>query len=103
MEKKIKEIAKLKENWDGYGARPIYPEVIENTRTFLNTIGERNDLEKDDITPTPYGSICIEFPKVSVEIGIHKIGWFALFDIDNISEGEDTDFLSIPEKLKELL
>lgn len=103
MEEKIKEIAKLGENWDGYGACPIYPEVIENTRTFLKTLGERNDLEKDDISPTPYGSICIEFPKVSVEIGIHQIGWFALFNIDNISDGEDTDFINLPGKLKELL
>ena len=103
LENRLNLIKNLEENWDGYGASIISPEVIENTITFLNTLGERSDIEEDDITPTPYGSIVVDLPKVSIEIGKKKIGWFSLNDDLNDSMGEDTDFINLPEKLKELL
>lgn len=103
LEKKIKRLGELEENWDGYGASSIPQAIVKNALTFLRTIGERDDLVEEDISPTPYGSITIDLSKVSVEIGIKQIGWFSFEPEGNDSLGEDTNFINLPEKLKELL
>lgn len=100
VETRLREIEALEDGWDGYGATSIPKEVMKNTRTFIKTLGI--NLAPDDITPTPYGSIEIDLERVSIEIGIKQIGWFE-YDGPNLSKGIDTDFLTIPEQLKELI
>ena len=79
----------------------VSPEVIENVRKFLKLLPTLPD--PDDVTPTPYGSVCIDYKnKGSIEIGYHQIGWFMLEGQGSESNGVETDFTSIPEDLWKL-
>ena len=115
----IKEISKLPKNWDGYGADEISIEVTNNADAFLdlvfdffrsigyNTFEKYNTPFRDiDITPTPYGSIVIDFQfnnyrTVSTEIGKDSIGWYCK-DVDGITSGPYTLSDIMPCNFKEL-
>lgn len=112
VKRRVREIATLKEGWDGFGATAISDQVIKNTFRLLDTIyNELSDINivPDDLTPTPYGSIEIDIETkkglVSVEIGKRKLGFFTKYinDEDFESEGEETDFKSIPSSLQRAL
>ncbi len=109
---RITEIAQLKDNWDGYGALSTYKDVVNNSYRFLDALFSEYgivNLDREDIYPTTYGSIVMEITSpvgmVSVEIGKHQIGFFTDFeeDCNFLSEGETTDFHSIPKQLHKAL
>lgn len=111
LKNRISEIDNLQDNWDGYGAVAPSRDVIKNAFKFVDCIIEEgfNAIKKEDIVPTPYGSIVLDFNTmkglVSVEIGLTQIGFFTEFADQNdlVSDGIDTDFRTIPEALKEAL
>lgn len=82
---KLKEIAKLKKNWGGYGEKPIPKAVIKDTKHILEGLG---DLPQPFIAPTADGEIQIEWEKedgLYLEIivsdrdeGWHDV-WFAQY------------------------
>jgi len=108
---RISEISNLTDNWDGYGAVAPDKEVVNNSFRFLDTLAKFgvNNIASDDIYPMPYGSIVMELNSpngmVSIEIGKHKIGFFTEFNQneDLSSEGEETDFKSVPGTLREAI
>lgn len=65
----------LADNWDGHGAVPPSAQAVGHATTLLNGLpGEwALRLHADDLTPTPYGTITVEWAAgadyVSVEIG----------------------------------
>jgi hypothetical protein len=83
IQDRLQAINNLPLNWDGQDAVQIKREVIKNTVLFLEIIGEKriNYLDLDNIMPTPYGTIELDWQKpdylISVEIGINKIGFFS--------------------------
>ena len=85
LEKKIEYISNLKQNWDGFGADTPSESVIFNSLKLLNKVPElvKSNLTKDDITPTPYGTIVFDFHNnletISIEIGDKQIGFFTDF------------------------
>lgn len=105
---KIEEIRCLPDNWDGYNASKIGVGTYNNTSLFIEKmdIDMLDMLSENDITPTPYGTITLNFRNkgnlVSVEIGENNIGFFTEFkgteDIEIDSERFIADYL--PEKLK---
>lgn len=111
VKNRISEIDHLSDNWDGFGG--IAPEslVIKNSFKFLDLLLNTgiDCIDSDDIYPTPYGSIVIELNSshglLSIEIGRQSVGFFTDFTKhENISsEGERTDFRSIPDNLLEAL
>ena len=111
LKNRISEIDNLKDNWDGYGAIAPSEIVIKNAFKFIDCILAEgfNAIEKDDIIPTPYGSIVLDFNTtrglVSVEIGLNQIGFFTEFVNQNdfASDGIITDFRTIPEDLEKAL
>lgn len=112
LKQRINEIRALDENWDGYGACRMPKLVINNTYRFIDTLYENLSeisIDPDNITPTPYGSIEIDLESqkglVSLEIGQNGIGFFTKYiKEDNIeSNGEKTDFKSIPEALQKAM
>jgi hypothetical protein len=78
-------LAKLKENWDGYGASPINQNAILNSISFLDLIPTSFNkmIDEDTITPTPYGTIVFDWENdkgiLSVEIGNTTMGFFTDF------------------------
>lgn len=109
LKNRISEIENLSDNWDMYGAIAPSKEVIKNAYKFSDSVINDNYLsiiKKEDIVPTPYGSIVMDFTSerglVSVEIGKTEIGFFTEFVDGNdfASDGIRTDFRSIPEALK---
>ncbi|MCH5167970.1 MAG: hypothetical protein J1F35_08840 [Erysipelotrichales bacterium] len=108
----IDKISKLEENWDCYDAVVPSEIVIENAKKFVSLIFNNGYkvFDKENIYPTPYGSIIIDIePKddyyVSIEIGKAAIGWFTKFGKNNypeelMSDIYETNFKSLPEELK---
>lgn len=107
LKNRISEIDNLQDNWDGYGAIVPSKTVIKNAFKFIDCILLEgfNFIKKDDIVPTPYGSIVFDFNTkkglVSVEVGTNEIGFFTEFVDQNdfASDGINTDFRTIPEDL----
>ena len=108
---RMRSIAAMQENWDGYGASAVPAVIIRNARRFLRTL-EVNGIAIEDATnvyPTPYGTIVIEVYNdrglVSMEIDRHHIGFFTDYRACGNwgSEGVATDFKEIPEQLRQHL
>ncbi len=76
--KNLNAFAKLPSNWDGYGAKPIKAETIQNIKTALNSF--RNIIPAPDLTPNPHGTVSLEwkttFGNSHLEIGINNLGLF---------------------------
>lgn len=111
VKNRISEIENLSDDWDGYDAVSPSHEVIKNSFKFVDCLLNMgiDTIDPEDIYPMTYGSVVIEINNsngmVSVEIGKHSIGFFTDFvRHENIySEGEGTDFRSIPKSLEEAL
>lgn len=111
VKNRISEIDHLSDNWDGYDAIAPSQLVIKNSFKFIDSLVKAgiDNIEPDDIYPMTYGSVVIELNNgngmISIEIGQHSIGFFTDFvRHENIySEGEETDFRSIPEDLRQAL
>ena len=109
LKNRISEISQLNDNWNGEGAVVPSEQVIKNAFKFIDCIlknGYNNYVKPEDIVPTPYGTIDMDFETgqglVSVEIGKSQIGFFTEYDTeeDFFSDGIDTDFRSIPSILQ---
>jgi hypothetical protein len=70
-----KDLALLENDWDGYGACAIDENVIEHTLFIFNQLPNAflKNINKEDILPTPNGTISIEwnngFNELLLEIG----------------------------------
>ncbi len=109
---KVSEFESLPANWDGHDAMPISGKVVFNANMFLKKLpGYYSDkLNIEDITPTPYGTIVMDWYNdaeelISIEIGKTKVGYFTEFHDSNnpFSEGIEFKSTSIPEELISLL
>lgn len=108
---RMRSIAVLHDNWDGYGASAVSTVIIRNARTFLRTL-QGKGIEIEDPTkiyPTPYGTVVIEVNNdrglVSMEIDQHRVGFFTDYRASGNwgAEGIETDFKEIPEQLRQHL
>lgn len=108
---RIEELRCLPENWDGYNASKIDIETYINSLSFIDCIDTSilNLLSETDITPTPYGTITMNFRKnenvVSVEIGEKSIGFFTEFEYLKNLEIESENFIAnhLPKELETAL
>ena len=106
---RLSEIGDLKDNWDGYGAIAVPAQIKNNAEKFLSLLSrlQVEITEADDIYPTPYGTIVIEYNNerglVSMEISQNQIGFFTDYPgCGNFgSKGIDTSFTEIPDQLKQ--
>lgn len=80
---KINSLANLLQNWDGFGADAIDRRAILNSNKFIQKLPSfiSSKLNKENITPTPYGTVVLDWKVgdelISVEIGETKIGFFS--------------------------
>ncbi|CAD5270657.1 MULTISPECIES: hypothetical protein [unclassified Imperialibacter] len=71
------------DNWDGYGAIKPLHKTIYNSILFATLLPDSllENLDIDEISPTPYGTIVIDFKGngslISVEIGEDEVGFFS--------------------------
>lgn len=49
------------DDWDGEGAKAVQPEAINNVSTILNRLMSDGLRLPDDILPTEFGTLCIEW------------------------------------------
>jgi len=107
FKQKIAKIYTLNNNWDGCGAiKPDY-DVYLNANDFLDKLDNKilNCLNEDNIIPTPYGTIVLDFQKesnlISVEIGEKQIGFFTEFSSGQNYESNGFNFplRSMPTEL----
>jgi hypothetical protein len=102
---RIESIRCLSDNWDGYGAIIPKYKVFQNTYQFLNLLS--NDislsLQPDHISPTPYGTLQLDWRKgsslLSVEIGVSKIGFFFPNSLTNPTLTPMASFSTAPRLL----
>jgi len=59
----VKGFNKLSENWDGYGAIPIYPETVRKVQWFLRVLPNEYlpFIDIGDISPCPNGTVVLDF------------------------------------------
>ena len=112
LKNRISEISHLDYNWNRDGSVVPSEQVIKNAFKFMDCIlilGYANYVKPEDIVPTPYGTIDVDFETgqglVSVEIGKDQIGFFTEYvgKEDVLSDGIKTDFRTIPEILQQAL
>lgn len=71
------------DNWDGHGAIKPLHRTIYNSILFTKLLPDSllEILDLDEISPTPYGTIVIDFngngSLISVEIGEEEVGFFS--------------------------
>ncbi len=107
LKERINVFKNFKENWDGYNGVQPSSKVIYNSIKFIDCLSSPmlSKLNENYITPTPYGTIVIDFKEsnnvVSVEIGETKIGFFTeLEDYDNtIIENKNFNENIFPKEL----
>jgi hypothetical protein len=100
-EKTLNRFAKLEPNWDGYGARPINPAVIQEARDLIARIADHIN-EAPVIVPTPRGSIQLEWHRgprcleleFESKVMIHYLKW------DPAAGIEDENLVTIYEERK---
>lgn len=105
MLNRLIDIADLSDNWDCYDAVPVKETTLLNAVRFLTAVFSSDEYvlpEPDDIYPTPYGSLVIEFNTedglVSTEVGNSDFGFFTDFTSkENYGvEGYTNDFVNNP-------
>ncbi|TXH31504.1 MAG: hypothetical protein E6Q96_00065 [Cyclobacteriaceae bacterium] len=108
FENRLNSFKRLSDGWDGYAATTPDNIVISNSIKFLEALPEylADNLKEDDITPTPYGTIVIDWQndrseKMSVEIGNQTLGFFSRFEDNDCPKINRVDFNenSLPEEL----
>ncbi len=83
VQRRLAEIADLRENWDGYGALPIDKKAIENTEKLLKClpIQAKMALHFENLVPASHGTVNLEWSVgdyfVSLEIGNEEIAFFS--------------------------
>lgn len=88
---KVKSFEKLEDNWDNYGAMPPSELALNNCISFFKYLPNKyfRNLNKDDISLTPYGTIILDWSEegknISIEIGDNSVGFFSEFDNEKIS------------------
>ena len=109
---KMHTIACLDENWDGYDVTVPSEQTIRNSFKFVESAFKEGftQLDPEDVYPTPYGSIVVEFKTrqtglVTVEIGQEQIGFFINFkNKPNYAlDATQSDFTEILRTLKKVL
>lgn len=108
---RITAIGLLNDNWDGYGAIRPNIETVHQGNSFLSNLNVAilQYLNEEDITPTPYGTIVMDFyrgsNRLSVEFGESKIGFFSEF-VNNQQvelEGVEFDRTKLPNELQKAI
>ncbi len=86
LESRLNSFKLLSHNWDGYGATTVDNLAIVNSLKFLQALPEHliETVNSDDITPTPYGTIVIEWGNIkgeliSTEVGNQSFGFYTEF------------------------
>jgi len=91
----VGEFKDLKDNWDGYGAIPIYPEIVKKVQWFLRILPNEylSFIDVGEISPCSNGTIVLDFENendgiLSISFGRHYENFY--FDIENekIDESE---------------
>lgn len=80
LKNEIVELAKLKDNWDGDGARRMSTTSIQHALSILDNVSARVNLI-DDIYPNPNGFVSIQWRNenndiISLELGRKKMSYF---------------------------
>jgi len=75
---KIEQLARMPENWDGYGALPIRPETAQNALDALKMLPD--EIPMPDIVPNSNGTISFEWESPSgighLEIGRTRFSFY---------------------------
>jgi hypothetical protein len=111
LKSRISKINKLGDNWDGYGAIRPNKKTINQANAFLSGLhlSILQYLNEEDISPTPYGTIVMDFyrgnNRLSIEFGESKIGFFSEFvNNQNVeSEGVKFDRTKLPNELQKAI
>ncbi len=108
---RITAIGLLNDNWDGYGAIRPNIETVHQGNSFLSNLNVAilQYLNSEDIYPTPYGTIVMDFyrsdNRLSIEIGESKIGFFSDFVNNQYveSDGVNYDRTTFPNELQKAI
>ncbi len=68
--KRIESFAKLAEDWDSYGGRPIFPSAIEKAKQLVGGLF---------VVPVPDGSILITLGDEAIQLTVDRNGDVSVF------------------------
>ena len=98
MNTTFEEIAALKENWNGYGAKPISPAVILRAREFY----EKSGINLDFMSPTARDTIQFECQVnvnyLEVEIYPRSFHLYLVVKNNNLSYEEHFKYIEVDYK-----
>lgn len=101
---KIEECDSLKADWDGYGATPVLPEIVEIAKNFVR-MSDGDILEKvSDVFPNSHGTLTFEWKrndeeKMSLEIGKSNYSYFLRYNSKDPKFVDGYDVLSDAKKI----
>lgn len=76
--RQIREIVKLQEGWDSYGARRVSPEAVDSVVDLLFSI-MRTDTPEPDIVPTAGGRAQIEWHMEGIDLEVEVLSTTRFF------------------------
>ena len=88
---KLDKIAALQNDWNGYGAEPLSPQVIEKTRSLIQGL-----VIQPEIFPTAAGSIQMEYEKDNGDYLEFQISDNSQWSAYMILRGKETEMLIQP-------
>lgn len=93
---RLEAIASFKPNWSGWGAVPMSQSTLANTNKVLALLcpGAISKLHYEDIIPSPYGTITLQWSNgesiVQIEIADSTVA--VLTDVEGCHNEDDIDF-----------
>lgn len=81
----INGLLQLDDNWDGYGARRVYPEIVDVSLQFISMLSACHIERIHDVYPNPHGTIAITWVNseeeiLSLEIGLENFSYFVKYN-----------------------
>lgn len=104
LRERITAFENLVDNWDGYGAAELSNQAVNNALSLLRLINYESlvYLHEDDIIPSTYGTISLEWfnnrrDNVCIEIGDSEIAFF--YDVEGIKGGSENNQAFTPNEI----
>jgi len=76
LKERLKEIAALKEGWDGFDAPPILNATIKNVKKLIDAC-KASELTEWTVSPNTNGTILLERKEAAISIASNKFSYYA--------------------------
>lgn len=105
INKQLDEMSGLRNNWDGFGSIPPFPEIVTVAKQLVNSFTEQEIAKMSDLFPNPHGTITFDWEnendeKLSLEIGVVTYSYYLIKRKRKPKFVDNTYLLSSLEQIK---